>query len=253
MARIYALEDCWSMSSFFEPPPPPPEPPERPARPPRRPWQGVPDGVVGRTVALNLVLGRSDNAVLWIPAVTVYPDVFEFDVEIRHRLDEEAFPYPFMLHHPRRSADGELDPGVFRLGIELSDGRKATNLNPGYPFPDPNDPNTPPAGPILDGGGGGGGGGGRWSQGYWVWPLPPEGPLAFVCEWPIADIAETRTEIESALLRDAAGDAVTAWPENEGEASHGRASTTGSVQRVVLTPEPSTPPEADESTKLHRS
>jgi len=100
---------------------------------------------------------------------------------------------------------------------------------------------------VVTGGGDGGGGGGRWSQGYWVWPLPPEGPLAFVCEWPIADISETRTEIDSALLRDAAGDAVTVWPENEGEASHGRASTTGAVQRVVLTPEPSTPPEADES------
>jgi hypothetical protein len=196
------------MASFFEPPPPPPE---RPALPPRRPWHGVPPGVVGRTVALNLVLHQSANAVVWVPSVTVYPDVFEFDVEIRHRLDGVNWSDQFGLLHSRR-ADGELDPELLRFGIELSDGRKATNLNPGFPFPDVG---TPPAGPILggvDGGGGGGGaGGGRWQYGYYVWPLPPEGPFAFVCEWPIADIPETRTEIDSALLRDAAADAIIVW------------------------------------------
>ena len=79
------------MSSFFEPPPQPPEPSERPVRPPRRPWHGAPDSVMGQTVALNLVLGRSEKAVLWISAATVYTDGFEFDVQIRHRLDEELF------------------------------------------------------------------------------------------------------------------------------------------------------------------
>ena len=43
----------------------------------------------------------------------------------------------FGLHHPRRSSrlsEGERDPEVLRLGIQLSDGRKATTLNQGYPF-----------------------------------------------------------------------------------------------------------------------
>ena len=208
---------------------------------------GVPGGVVGRTVALDLVLGQSANALIWIPSATVYPDGFEFGLKVCHRLDAELSPQMFRLHHPRRrsrTADGELEPQVLRLGIQLSDGRKATNLNPG--FWDPSNPDTPPPAPNLCGGGGSGGGDGSggWQgqYGYWVWPLPPEGPLAFVCEWPIADIPETRTEIDSALLRDAAADAVTVWPENEGGASHDGASTTGSVQRVVLTPEPSKPP-----------
>jgi hypothetical protein len=237
------------MSSFFAPPPPPPEPPERPAQPPRRPWHGPPNRVIGRTVALNLVLGQSDKAVIWIPSVTAYPYLFEFEVEIRHQLDDEGFWDLFGLHYQRRrsrSADGELDPEVLRLGIQLSDGRKATNLNPGYPFPDPNDPNTPPAGPILGGGGGGGGGDAGWNYRYWVWPLPPAGPFAFVCEWPFAEIPETRTEIDSALLRDAAADAITVWAENESDASQGDRSTTGHAHRVVLTPAPSKPPEAAE-------
>jgi hypothetical protein len=77
--------------------------------------------------------------------------------------------------------------------------------------------------------------------GYWVWPLPPEGSLAFVCEWPIADIPETRTEIDSALLRDAAADAAILWPENEREAAHDGGSATGNMRLVVLEPEPSKP------------
>lgn len=46
------------MASFFEPPPPPPE---RPPQPPRRPWAGARDAVIGKTVALNLVIGRSEK------------------------------------------------------------------------------------------------------------------------------------------------------------------------------------------------
>ena len=179
---------------------------------------GEPGGVVGRTVALNFVLGQSAKAVIWIPSVTVYPDGFELQLEIRQR-DGEAWSdqQSRRLHHGgSRRPDGELDPELLRYGIELSDGRKATNLNPGT---GPGDWDTPPAGPILSAGACGGGrlagGGARLHHGYWVWPLPPEGPLAFVCEWPIADIPETRTEIDSALLRDAAAEAIIVWPENE--------------------------------------
>ena len=219
------------MSSFFEPPPQPPEPSERPVRPPRRPWHGAPDSVMGQTVALNLVLGRSEKAVLWISAATVYTDGFEFDVQIRHRLDEELFD-PFFMHLPRRrgrsSPEEGLDPGLLRFGIQFSDGGKATNLPGRMQFRGESD--EPPDGPVLFPGGGGGGGGGRWNQGFWVWPLSPEGAVAFVCEWPLADISETRSEIGSALLREAAAGAVALWPEAEGGSGAGSSTT----QQIVL-------------------
>lgn len=202
--------------SFFEPPPsPPPSPPELP---PRRSWHGPPDNAVGRTVALNLVLGRSDKAALWIASATVYPEGFEFDVELRHRLDDGEVEHPFFMHHPRRrrqQTEGQLDPDLVRFGIEFADGRKATNLGSRPPFPLPGDPDTPPEGPVLSPSRGGGGGGGRWHHGFWAWPLPPEGPLTFVCEWPAANIAEARSEIDSALIRDAAAEVVELWPERE--------------------------------------
>jgi hypothetical protein len=37
-----------------------------------------------------------------------------------------------------------------------------------------------------------------------MWPLPPDGPLSFVCEWPVAGVELTRTEIDAALIIAAA-------------------------------------------------
>jgi hypothetical protein len=51
---------------------------------------------------------------------------------------------------------------------------------------------------------GGGGGGGRWHQDFWLWPLPPAGTVAFVCEWHPAGIALSRAEIDAQPLLDAA-------------------------------------------------
>ena len=39
---------------------------------------------------------------------------------------------------------------------------------------------------------------------WWTWPLPPAGPLEFVCEWPAFDIAESRVGIDAQLILDAA-------------------------------------------------
>jgi hypothetical protein len=51
------------------------------------------------------------------------------------------------------------------------------------------------------------GGGGRWSYKFWVSPLPPEGPVTFVCEWPAFDIEETYRELEGRRFIDAAANA----------------------------------------------
>jgi hypothetical protein len=60
---------------------------------------------------------------------------------------------------------------------------------------------------------GGGHGGGRQSrQEFWVWPLPPPGPVAFVCEWPSYGIPESRVEVEAASIRAAASKAIEIWP-----------------------------------------
>jgi hypothetical protein len=46
-----------------------------------------------------------------------------------------------------------------------------------------------------------------------VWPLPPEGLLRFVVEWPVYDIAESSVEIDSSSIRDASERAVSVWDD----------------------------------------
>ena len=59
-----------------------------------------------------------------------------------------------------------------------------------------------------------GGGSDRHSyQTYWVWPLPPEGTVKFVCEWPVFGIPETSVELDSALIREASERAVSVWAD----------------------------------------
>jgi len=209
------------MSPFFEPPPPPPELPGRP-------WTGrPPDTVLSRTVALNLVLARSDKAALWIPSLTAHPEGFEFGIAIRHRLEEGEFVHDVFGAHPRhrRPRPGEgLDPSTLRFGIQFADGGKSTTVDEWRPS-EPGESRKPSEGPRLMPTSGGGGDG-RWEQGFRVSPLPPEGPLAFVCEWPVAGIPETRSEIDSALVRDAAAEAVPLWPDDDDEGGRSSGSWT---------------------------
>jgi hypothetical protein len=102
--------------------------------------------------------------------------------------------------------------GPERRGREIgfADGRKASNLGR-RPFTDGEEP----APPVLTQGGGGGGGQ-IWDMEQWVWPLPPPGPLAFVCEWPARGIVESRTEIDARSILQAAERAVTLWPDDHG-------------------------------------
>jgi hypothetical protein len=59
-----------------------------------------------------------------------------------------------------------------------------------------------------------GGRGQRYSQSFWLWPLPPEGPFSFVCEWPALDIGLTRVEVDSALFHEAAAPSRALWDDD---------------------------------------
>jgi hypothetical protein len=101
--------------------------------------------------------------------------------------------------------------------VQFADGRKVTNLDR-YPFV-PED--LPPDQPVLVEAGVGGEGGrlGRgaiWALELAVQPLPPPGPLAFVCAWPARGIPETRVEIDAGLILAAAAAAVPSFAAEAG-------------------------------------
>lgn len=200
------------MSDFFAVEPPPPPEHER-HRPP--PWSGAPRGTVPGVVAIELVLAQNDRYAVCISRLGAYPTGFEFDLlSLAAPGDPESEELDPMLfgpgRHRSRRAGTELDDQFLRIGVQFADGAKATNV-PGRRHFSGDEPD----GPVLNGGGGGGGGG-HWRQSEWVWPLPPPGPLAFVCEWPAAGIPETRREIDAQLILDAAARAQVIFTGDDG-------------------------------------
>lgn len=192
---------------FFEPPPAPPEPPE--LRQPQPPWFGPPDNVLGVSVPLEpLLLVRTDTAAVSLGGFVAYPTGLEFMLTIRRRNVDEGDDWVGRHMHLRRRRGGELPPEFLRFGVELADGRKATNLGGWHARFEPGD--RPSDEPVLIERGGGGGGT-RLDQGYWLWPLPPPGPLGFVTEWPGEQIALTRRDIDAAPIVEASTHATTLW------------------------------------------
>ncbi len=165
---------------------------------------GAPHGTMPGVVAAELVLAQTDRAAVCITRIAAYPTGFEFDVvtlaapgsESEELLDPMLFG-PHHRHARARARGSSMPDEVLRLGIQFADGAKVTNVPGSGSFGDP------PSGPVMHSGGGGGGAG-RWSQSEWVWPLPPAGPVAFVCEWPAAGIPVSSCELDAQVILDAA-------------------------------------------------
>lgn len=111
--------------------------------------------------------------------------------------------------------DSHVQPGVgvaledrLLLGIEYPDGRRASTLD-AVPLQGPGAVADEQLMLVQQGGGGGDL---TVDQTFWVVPLPPEGPVAFVVAWPGFGIAESRTILDGALIRAAASRSLTLWP-----------------------------------------
>lgn len=192
--------------NFFEPPPPPEE---HDVSQPH--WSGPPDNVVGVPVPIGLVIARTDDTAIAVEGMRAYPTGFEFEVTVRRRSDNdddlmETF-HGVLRRRARAGQQGKIPDEVFRFGVQFSYGRKATTLS-GWSHGEGGEP------PIVLMQRGGGSGERYAHQGFWVWPLPPEGPLTLACEWPAHGILFTAVEVDPAPIREAAGKAVLLWPDD---------------------------------------
>jgi hypothetical protein len=196
--------------SFFEPPARPTAEVARAkvVSPPA--WLGPAHNVLPGITPVQLIVARTDETVVGVAGIQAYPAGFSFTLSLRLRnlsaQEEQRLPYLFDSTDPE---DDPLAGDFLRFGVQFADGRKATTLeNPRYDAEGPE-----PDRPVLREHGGGGGGT-AWDMEYWLWPLPPAGPFAFVCEWPARGIAESRAEIDAAAILEAAGSAVILWPDD---------------------------------------
>jgi hypothetical protein len=190
------------MSFFDDVPPAEPEPPR-----PHHPWEPPEAEFPGVVPFSTIIPGRTERAVVAITGLSAYSAGFEIFVTARLRPGSDA--------GPGGQTPGRPEPGgarrSFRFGLQLADGTKVIGEHGGRRP----DGDTEPDGPILRpflGGGGPRSSFWRW----WAWPLPPAGPLEFVCEWPALGIPETRAGLDAQLILDAAAHSIRLWPDDEG-------------------------------------
>ena len=194
------------MNEFFEPPPPPEPPDHHEHR--RPPWFGPPDNELGVAVPVRLEIVRTENLVVAVLDLVAFGAGCTFHLAVRHRSRKEGGS-PIHAFHP----PGEWRPDALHFGLQFADGKKATADQEMWR----RGPDDPPKGPLLMPHGGGGGAR-RWDMNMWLWPLPPPGPLAFVCEWQAEGIALTRREVDAGAILDAAGRVEQLWPDGDGDA-----------------------------------
>jgi hypothetical protein len=168
------------------------------------------------------VLAKTDSVAIAVLGVAAFRKGIDFRLSVRRRprqrdAEDEEDIDPFFEWHPLRRQvrpGQDLPPELLRFGVQFSDGRKATTVGlfetEGLVRP----PEAPPSPVLMQGGGHGGGG--EWESDFWLWPLPPPGPFAFVVEWPREQIALTRQEVDADIFVDASSRSEVLWPEQGG-------------------------------------
>ena len=206
----------------FFPEPPEPSRDEEPDEPPQPVWHGPPEDVLPGVVPVELVLGRSASAVVFLTGMRAFPTGLAMTLGVRVRgrvlrgdLHAEVFDRPY-----GHAADAAWQAGRLKWGFELADGRRVTNVDPSpwgeHPAREHTRPHGPedllwqPDHPVLAAGGGGGGPRSVDCD-QWLWPLPPPGRLRVVCRWPDQGIDTTVHDLDTRPFLDAAARARPLW------------------------------------------
>lgn len=155
-------------------------------------------------VGMRLMLARTEQVAVAVIGLWAFTVGFEFVVGVGMR---DEIPGQSVASFLAEVDDEPLDDDEFcRLGIQFSTGEKAANTE----LRAAREGKSGMRGPIMRVRAGGGGLVSReWR--YWVSPLPPPGPLAFVIEWPYFGISESRTETDAQPILDAASKSIVLW------------------------------------------
>jgi hypothetical protein len=175
-----------------------------------RPWRAPSAGVLPSVVPCSIVLARTAKAVVAVRRLEVYPGGFEINVVVLFPAQNAS---PFGAMGPvRRDRPSEPTRGRLSFGVAFAGGDEVRNT-------DVSIAGAPAAGDELKGpvlvDRGGSGDGRLWEETYWIWPLPPRGRLAFICEWSELGIPLSRRDVSSEPVRTAAENAVVIFPTDD--------------------------------------
>ena len=166
-----------------------------------------PENEVPGSVAIDAVLVGNDEVVVFISGLRAFSNGVELSLEVRARhtsTDERGGMFGLYGHA------GPGDPLL--LGIELSDGRRCTNLDR-----IDLDDSEPAERPMLTPGGGSSTDRSA-DLTLFLSPLPPPGEFRIVCAWPKRGLAETITVLSADDILEAARRARVLWqwePESQ--------------------------------------
>ena len=138
----------------------------------------------------------------YLPSLAVYRNGVDLMLELRARpsdVEDDELLGEALHGHARGQDKGLL------LGVEFSDGRRASTLG-GHVGP-PDDPAVPTLVP-----GGGGGGMASASGTIFLSPLPPPGEVTLVVAWPHRAVPETTFALPTDEILAAASRVRELWP-----------------------------------------
>jgi hypothetical protein len=164
----------------------------------RQPQSGPPSDEVGMLALSSFVLARTPEVVVAVRGITAYSDGLHIAVVVIFADQARSEDLGYSLQEYSRS------PGRFRFGIAFSDGRIATSGQRDAP-----DVEQAAAAQLKMLGSAHQGL--MWNGEYWLWPLPPQGPLVVGCRWPDRGIAETLVQIDPSPLLTAAASSRSVW------------------------------------------
>ena len=165
-----------------------------------RPWD-PPETEFPAVVPIStLQFDRSEQTAIAITGMSAYSNGFEFFMTRLIRPDLLGWDEDPVPDAPRAML---TERQGLQISLQLSDGRVVTSGKPPV--------DAEPTEPILRSRGGGGTSHYTLSR-WWAWPLPPSGPLEFICQ---LGTGETRVGIDAQLILDAAQRSIRVWPGNE--------------------------------------
>lgn len=164
----------------------------------RQPQSGPPSDEVGVLALSSFLLARTAEVVVAVRGITAYSDGLHLAVVVLFSDEARSEDLAYSLQEYSRS------PGRFRFGVAFSDGRSATSGQREAPDVQVGDgPQLTLLGAAHQ----------RlmWNGEYWLWPLPPPGPLVVGCRWGDRGIPETLVQLDPAPLHAAAATSHSVW------------------------------------------
>lgn len=192
--------------SFF--PPDPPEDDIDDGQHVPAPWWKPSDDEHPALLPIGETIAGNDTVALILTMARVYSNGVEFVIDRRVRRGNASRREWREMQSGIHSHFERFDPDRVRYGMVLGDGQHLIcDVAPGMYGVTPEKHSLNPSG----GGGGGGDDHYRFDDGMWLWPLPPEGPIEIVAQWPALGIPESHVVLDSAPLRELASRARPVW------------------------------------------